>query len=101
MPDEGDGGFTTPGNAMSKSDPRSLFDDESVLPLQPPLPDNASPGKRWRFRRNVAIYLLHRQGLSQRYIADVFDLPRSRVGEIIKEFSAYERSEVRDESSRR
>ena len=77
---------------MTKYDRRTILDDESAppSPSRPPLPDNASPGKRWRFRRNLAIYILHRQGLSQRYIADVFDLPRSRVGEIIKELSAYE-----------
>lgn len=47
---------------------------------------NATAGKRWRFRRNLVIYVAHRQGLSQRLLADVFDLPRSRIGTIIQEF---------------
>ncbi len=47
----------------------------------------ASAGKRWRFRRNLVIYLAHRRnGLSQRLLADVFDLPRSRIGEIVREY---------------
>lgn len=51
------------------------------------LPPNATPGQRWRFRRNLCIYLLHkRQGLSQRFLADVFDLPSSRIAAIVKEF---------------
>ncbi len=60
------------------------------LPRTPPLPPQASAGKRWRFRRNLVIYVAHRCGLSQRLLADVFDLPRSRVSEIIKELRAYE-----------
>jgi transposase len=56
-----------------------------------PLPPGSTPGQRWRYRRNRLIYLAHRQGLSQRFIADVFDLPRSRVGEIIKEISGDEK----------
>ena len=59
-------------------------------PPPPPLPPNASEGKRWRFRRNLVIFVAHRQGLSQRMLADVFDLPRSRIGEIIREFQDYE-----------
>lgn len=55
----------------------------------PPLPPNASVGKRWRFRRNLVIYIAHRQGVSQRILADVFDLPRSRIGSIIAEFRQY------------
>ena len=59
--------------------------------LAPPLPPEASPGRRWRFRRNLVIYLAHRRnGLSQRFLADVFDLPRSRIAEIIKEFAVYD-----------
>jgi hypothetical protein len=37
-----------------------------------------------RRRRNELIRLGHRQGLSQRFLADVFDLPRSRVAEILQ-----------------
>lgn len=57
-----------------------------------PLPPNANPAERWRFRRNLVIYLAHhRNGLSQRFLADVFDLPPSRITEIVREMSAYER----------
>ena len=52
----------------------------------PALPPNASVGKRWKFRRNAVIYVAHRNGFSQRFLADVFDLPRSRIASIIKEF---------------
>lgn len=48
-----------------------------------------TPAQRWRFRRDLVICLAHRQnGLSQRFLADVFDLPRSRIGEIMKQFEA-------------
>lgn len=56
----------------------------------PSLPPNASVSKRWKFRRNVVIYVAHRNGFSQRVLADVFDLPRSRIASIIKEFSEWE-----------
>jgi hypothetical protein len=62
------------------------------LPEVPPPPARASVGRRWRFRRNLVIYVAHRQGLSQRLLADVFDLPRSRIGAIIQEFRQYESS---------
>lgn len=62
--------------------------DELGLPEEPPLPPNASAGKRWRFRRDMAIYALSHSGFSQRYIADVFDLPRSRIATILKDFAA-------------
>ncbi len=43
--------------------------------------------QRWRFRRDLAMFLAHRAGLSQRILADVFDLPRSRVSVILKEWA--------------
>jgi hypothetical protein len=58
------------------------------LPTPPPLPPNASLGRRWRFRRDLVIYISSRNGVSQRLLADVFDLPRSRVAAIIKDFGA-------------
>jgi hypothetical protein len=64
--------------------------DQSALPAPPPLPPNASAGKRWRFRRNLVIYVAHRHGLSQRLLADVFDLPRSRIAAIIQELRVHE-----------
>ncbi|WZO98189.1 hypothetical protein EP7_005245 [Isosphaeraceae bacterium EP7] len=53
-------------------------------------PEGASVGKRWRFRRNLVIYVAHRSGLSQRMLADVFDLPRSRIGAILEEMAKFE-----------
>jgi hypothetical protein len=38
----------------------------------------------------MVIFVAHRNGLSQRLLADVFDLPRSSVAEIIKTFNEYE-----------
>jgi len=57
--------------------------------IGPPLPPNASAGKRWRFQRNMAIYVLHRHGFPQRRLADIFDLPRSSIASIIKAASEY------------
>lgn len=59
--------------------------------IGPPLPPHASAGRRWRFRRNLVIYVAHRQGLSQRLLAEVFDLPRSRIAEILAEFRRYDK----------
>jgi hypothetical protein len=56
----------------------------------PVLPPNASVGKRWKFRRNAVIYVAHRNGFSQRFLADVFDLPKSRIASIIKEFGRFQ-----------
>lgn len=59
------------------------------LPMAPLLPPNATVGRRWRFQRDLVIYLAHRRnGLSQRLLAEVFDLPRSRISTIIQEFPA-------------
>ena len=67
--------------------------DDAGLASFPPLPPNASVGKRWKFRRNVVIYLAHRRnGISQRILADVFDLPRSRIASIVKEYSRFDHS---------
>ncbi len=63
---------------------------EDRLKSAPPLPTTASVGKRWRFRRNLVIYVAHQKGLSQRLLADVFDLPRSSIAGIVKEFAKYE-----------
>lgn len=72
---------------------RSAPDSEhEEPPREPPLPPNASVVKRWKFRRNLVIYLANRQGISQRLLADVFDLPRSRISAIIQEFRHYELS---------
>lgn len=45
----------------------------------------ASVGRRWRLRRNLVIYIANQHGASQRMLADVFDLPHSRIAAILKE----------------
>jgi hypothetical protein len=65
---------------------------ESVSLPKPP--EQASVGSRWRFRRNLVIVIAHRNGVSQRMLADVFDLPHSRIAAIVKEFrSKYEHAD--------
>lgn len=75
--------------AVNRSTLRPVADPEGA-PASPPLPPNAGPIKRWKFRRNLVIYVAHRSGLSQRLLADVFDLPRSRVAAILQEFRSFE-----------
>ena len=70
--------------------------DDADLASFPPLPRDASVGKRWKFRRNVVIYVGHRSGISQRVLAEVFDLPRSRIAAIVKQFSAFDRDRRAD-----
>ena len=41
--------------------------------------------QRWQFRRNLVIAVAHREGFSQRVLAEVFDLPRSRIQSILRE----------------
>jgi len=55
---------------------------------EPTLPDNASIGRRWKLRRNMVIFIASQNGVSQRMLADVFDLPHSRIAAIVKEFRA-------------
>ena len=45
----------------------------------------ASVGQRWKFRRNLVIFIANQHGVSQRMLADVFDLPHSRIAAILKE----------------
>jgi hypothetical protein len=59
---------------------------ESAPFSMPALPEDASVGRRWKFRRNLVIYIANRNGASQRLLADVFDLPHSRIAAIVKEF---------------
>jgi hypothetical protein len=73
---------TRPRQTVPVSRGVSLYD--------PTISPNESVVKLWKFRRNLVIYVAHRQGLSQRLLADVFDLPRSRIFEIVKEFRGFE-----------
>jgi hypothetical protein len=59
---------------------------ESVSLPNSGLPETASVGRRWKFRRNLIIYIASQHGASQRLLADVFDLPHSRIAAIVKEF---------------
>jgi hypothetical protein len=59
---------------------------ESADFTMPALPEHASVGRRWKFRRNLVIYIASQNGASQRLLADVFDLPHSRIAAILKEF---------------
>lgn len=65
---------------------RPMREARTELPPPPLIPPNVSAGKRRRLRRNLVICLAYRQGLSQRFLAEAFDLPRSRIAEIIREF---------------
>jgi hypothetical protein len=76
-------------NTMVKVVQRSRPISSPSFHSLPSIPPNASVGKRWRFRRNIVIYVAHRSGLSQRFLADVFDLPRSRIASIINDFSKF------------
>ncbi len=76
--------------AKAKLPRRIHVNHDAPIPEGPRLPPNASVGQRWRFRRNLAIYVLNQNGFSQRLLADIFDLPRSSIGTILKQFAAYE-----------
>jgi hypothetical protein len=60
------------------------------IPSGMPLPPNASRGQRRRFRRNLVIYVAHRYGFSQRVLAEIFNLTRSRIHDILEEMRRYE-----------
>ena len=45
-----------------------------LLPGLPPLSTRATRVEKRRFRRNLLIYLARRQGLTQQFIAEAFDL---------------------------
>lgn len=47
-----------------------------------------TPLQRWRRRRDLVIGLAHASGASQRILADVFDLPPSRIGQVVAELRA-------------
>lgn len=47
-------------------------------------PPDAGVAKRWRFRRNMVIFVAHAQGITQRDLGAVFDLPQSRISAIVR-----------------
>ena len=54
---------------------------------RPDAPPARTEGQRRRARRNLCIAICHRVGASQRMLAEVFDLPRSRIAEILQEIN--------------
>jgi uncharacterized protein (DUF433 family) len=60
----------------------------------PSLSPIASAGQRWRFRRNVVIYVAHQGGLSDRLLADVFDLTTEQVQTILAELATEEKNDA-------
>lgn len=52
--------------------------------VKKPRPRRRSTGQRWRDKRDRVIYLTATHGASQRLLADVFDLSRSRIAAILK-----------------
>ena len=56
-----------------------------VPPVGGPRARRATVGQRWKLRRNLVIYIASQHGASQRLLADVFDLPHSRIAAILKE----------------
>jgi hypothetical protein len=64
--------------------------EERSLATIPSLPSNASVGRRWRFRRNLVIYVAAGAGVSYQHLSQVFDIPRSRVSSILEDFRRYE-----------
>ena len=64
------------------------------------LPRGAQPEKAWRARRDLVIRLAHQHGFSQRSLADVFGLPRSRIARIV-EVERADESRVRVRNARR
>ncbi len=73
---------------MSKRISTTRILDVPTLPTPATLPPNASVGKRWRFRRDLVIYISSRNRVPQRWLAEVFDLPHSRIASIVKNFDA-------------
>jgi hypothetical protein len=53
------------------------------MPAEPVLPPTANPKSRGRARRDLMIRLFHHHGFSQRVLASVFELPRSRIADIV------------------
>jgi hypothetical protein len=64
--------------------------EERLFVAIPSLPSNPSVGCRWRFRRNLVIYVAAGAGLSYQHLSQVFDIPRSRISSILDNFRRYE-----------
>jgi hypothetical protein len=46
--------------------------------------DEMTVGQTWRFKRDVALYAAHLEGLPQRLLADAFDLSPGSIPAILK-----------------
>jgi hypothetical protein len=64
--------------------------DAFQLPRLPPLPHGASPDERRRYRRDLLIYLAYRQGLTQQFLADAFEVSKSFVRDVTARLKAYD-----------
>lgn len=80
-------GLTHPRSRPGREDVDQVDGHAAELARLAPGPD-ATVGQRWRFRRNLVLYIASQQGVSQRMLADVFDLPRSSVYDILREMRA-------------
>jgi hypothetical protein len=61
-------------------------------------PPGAGVTRRWRFRRDVVIFVAYANGIPQRELADVFDLPQSRISAIVRQIMT-QLDEERDEGA--
>src|SRR4051794_38208631 len=84
---------------MAKTIQLRLRHDEPS-PAKPTPPTEAGVKARWQFRRDLVICLAFRQGYSRKYLADVFDVHRSKINVILDNLSVYGGTEaIRDPSS--
>jgi hypothetical protein len=66
--------------------------DARHLSLLPPPARGATPEMHWRHRRNIVIYLIHRQGVPHQLTADAFDLGTVQVRNIIRIIKRHDKS---------
>lgn len=85
---------------MANLDLRPVVDDPLTPLASPPLLCEASPVQKWRVRRNLVIYMAHRQGLSYQVIADAFGLTRCSVRSVIRNLSAEDDTDVAEAGPR-
>src|SRR4051812_46823488 len=66
-----------------------LNNDVFQLARFPPLPRGATHEEKRRYRRDLMIYLAYRQGLTQQFIADAFNVSVTLVRGIVRRPAAY------------
>jgi len=81
---------------------RFIYRDETAkVPASVPLSSEPTTLQRWRFRRNLLIYLAYREGFSQHVLADAFDLTQGRVRCIVLDLANQEKVEITRRPRRR